>query len=192
MQFISALPGFEPGPLCMVAQNANHYYTTKTWCRGREIKIIKNQAILKKKGQNPPIIHISSAGIWTRVSLHGSPKCYLLHHENMLYWFGNNIIQIIAKGSIYNIWWQTLCTVQEFVIFSFQFPFFYKISPWKNSIILLLCKNVHLKWSHEEFSHVHWLLKFISFWSRGVPTLPIQLLHPCQQFPFGYTLQRLA
>ena len=51
--------------------------------------------------------------------------------------------------------------------FFFQFPFFYKISPWKNSIILLLCKNVHLKWSHEEFSHVHWLLKFISFWSRG-------------------------
>ena len=74
---------------------------------------------------------------------------------------------MIAKGSIYNIWYQTLCTVQEFVIFSFQFPFFYKISPLKNSIILLLCKNVHLKWSHEEFSYVNWLLKFISFWSRG-------------------------
>ena len=71
------------------------------------------------------------------------------------------------QKALYTIWWQTLCTVQEFVIFSFQFPFFYKISPWKNSIILLLCKNVHLKWSHEEFSHVHWLLKFISFWSRG-------------------------
>ena len=85
--------------------------------------------------------------------------------------FWNNIRKIIAKGFIYNIWWQTLCTVQEFVIFSFQFPFFYKISPWKNSIILLLCKNVHLKWSHEEFSHDHWLLKFISFWRGGAKSL---------------------
>ena len=72
------------------------------------------------------------------------------------------ILNTWLQKALYTIWWRTLCTVQEFVIFSFQFPFFYKISPWKNSIILLLCKNVHLKWSHEEFSHVHWLLKFIS------------------------------
>ena len=38
----------------------------------------------------------------------------------------------------------------------------------KNSIIPLMCKNLHLKWSHEEFSHVLQLLKFFSFWSRGV------------------------
>ena len=91
-----------------------------------------------------------------------------IHYTTRASWNSCEIIQNRwLQKALYTIWWRTLCTVQEFVIFSFQFPFFYKISPWKNSIILLLCKNVHLKWSHEEFSHDHWLLKFISFW-RGV------------------------
>ena len=91
---------------------------------------------------------------------------------------------------IYNIWWQTLCTVQEFVIFSFQFPFFYKISPWKNSIILLLCKKFHLKWSHEEFSHDHWLLKFISFW-RGGAKLPLKYANKPSEGETGSSRQKI-
>ena len=49
---------------------------------------------------------------------------------------------------------KTLCTVQEFGTFCFQFPFFFEISQCTNTANILLCNKMHLKWTYKVFFHV--------------------------------------
>ena len=62
---------------------------------------------------------------------------------------------------------KTLCTVQEFGTFYFQFPFFFKISQCTNTTNILVCNKMHLKWTHKVFFHVPWQKNLKWFPRRG-------------------------